>query len=156
MPFTDYSIMGVNLFDTTTGNRSKLRNPAYEELKRLRGNQAKLEYHYLILRNQGKIDEFLDFFPEYQEDFNMYECKIMNFTHTLFEHYLSCYLKREKPLKYFDTSYKTHMYTIHEEFMRNNNKTTLSTIQEYITRVPEAILMSSINTEYYKNSISVQ
>lgn len=155
MPFTEYSIMGVNLFDTTTGNRSKLRNPAYEELKRLRGNQAKLEYHYLILRNQGKIDEFLDFFPEYQEDFNMYECKIMNFTHSLFEHYLSCYLRQEKPLRQYDSCYKTHMYSIHEDYMKNREKTTMNTVEKYVRGIPEAVLMSSINTEFYRPTVQV-
>lgn len=153
MPFTDYSIMGVNLLDLNTGNRSKLRNPAYEELKKLRGNQAKLEYHYLILRNQGKIDEFLDFFPEYQEDFNMYECKIMNFTHTLFDRYLSCYLRKEKPLRQYDSCYKTHMYAIHEDYMNNHQKTTMNTVQTYVRSIPEAVLMSSINTEFYRSAV---
>ena len=43
MPYTDYKVMGVNIFNTDTGARSKMRNPAYEELKKLRGNQAKIK-----------------------------------------------------------------------------------------------------------------
>ena len=97
-PYTDYIIMGINLFNTKTGERSKLRNPAYEELKKLRGNQAKIEYHYMTLRKLGRVDEFLDFFPEYQEDFNMYECKIINYQHELLDEFNKCYIQRKHPL----------------------------------------------------------
>lgn len=149
-PFTDSLIMGVNLFNKETGERAKYRNPVYEELKRLKGNQAKMEYHYMTLRKCGKVDEFLDFFPEYQEDFNMYECKIINFAHELFNRYNQCYLKRVKPLGSFDKQYKNHMFAIHEKYLEDKQRTDLDIVQNYLNHIPEAVLMGSINYEYRK------
>ena len=147
-PYTDYRIMGVNLFNRETGGRSKIRNPPYEELKKLRGNQAKIEYHYLTLRKEGRVDEFIDFFPEYTEDFNYYESKILNFTHTLYNNYVDCYMKHTMPLKQYDQKYKKHMYAIHDDYVKTKCKTDISAIDDYIYKIPEAILMSSINYEY--------
>ena len=137
--------MGINLFDTNTGNRMKFRNPNYEELKRLRGNQAKLEYHYLTLRKCDKVDEFLNFFPEYIEEFNMYETKIQIFMIDLYTHYESCYLKHEKPLREYPGEFKKHMYNIHSDYLTYNKHTTFDTIVEYVYNLPEAVLMSSLN-----------
>jgi hypothetical protein len=148
MPYTDYNIMGINLFDTEKGNRSKIRNPAYEELKVLRGNQAKIEYHYMTLRKWGRVDEFLDFFPEYLEDFNMFEAKIMNFKHELCVKYYDCYMKHNKPLREYDQQYKSHMFAIHDAYLRTKSRTDMSTISEYVETIPEASLMKSINYDY--------
>lgn len=147
-PYTDFSIMGVNLFNTSTGERTKFRNPVYEELKRLKGNQAKMEYHYISLRKQGKVDEFLDFFPEYRDDFNLYECKIINFAHELFGRYNQCYLKRQKPLGHFDKQYKNHMFAIHKKYLGDKQRTDLNIVEDYLRSIPEAVLMGSINYEY--------
>lgn len=144
-PKTPYEVMGINLFDTNTGNRMKFRNPNYEELKRLRGNQAKLEYHYLTLRKCDRVDEFLNFFPEYIEEFKMYEAKIQIFMIDLYTHYESCYLKHEKPLREYPGQFKKHMYNIHSDYLTYNKHTTFDTIVEYVYNLPEAVLMSCLN-----------
>jgi hypothetical protein len=61
---TSYDKMGFVLYNKTTGHRTKIRNPVYEEVKQLRGNQTKLQYQYLALRKDGKVNEFLKYFPE--------------------------------------------------------------------------------------------
>ncbi len=147
-PYTDYSIMGINLFNTKTGERSKLRNPAYEELKKLRGNQAKIEYHYMTLRKLGKVDEFLDFFPEYQEDFNMYECKIINYQHELLDEFNKCYIKRKHPLGKVSLKYRNHMFALSQQYKSTNLPTTMDTVIDYINNIHEAQLMSCVNYEY--------
>lgn len=147
-PYTCYSIMGVSLFDTETGTRSKYRNPAYEELKKLRGNQAKVEYHYISLRKEGRVDEFLDFFPEYAEDFKFFECKIQNFQQNLYQRYLRCYMKKEQPLKEFERNFKKHMYAIHSEYLTTKQPTQMNTVVKYTSSLPEAVLMSSMNQEF--------
>jgi hypothetical protein len=148
MPYTDYKVMGVNIFNTDTGARSKMRNPCYEELKKLRGNQAKMEYHYLTLRKQKKVAEFLDFFPEYDESFKLYECKILNFQGKLFEKFNDCYLKRSKPLYQYEKQYKNHMFAIHDTYVKTREPTSMTTVDIYLKTIPEAVLMSSINYDY--------
>lgn len=151
-PFTDYNIMGVNLFNTQTGERAKLRNPAYEELKKLRGNQAKIEYHYMTLRKTGRVDEFLDFFPEYTEDFNLYESKIMNFQHELFENFQNCYIHRKARLGQFDPKFKSHMFILHDDYVKTNEPTNMNTVVNYTNNLAEAQLLAAVNYEMRKTS----
>ena len=153
-PSTDYNIMGVNLFNKSTGERTKIRNPCFEELKKLRGNQAKLEFHYHSLRKDGKVDEFLDFFPEHREDFCMFECKRINFVHELYDHYQKCYMQREQPLRNYGNQFKNHMYAIHEDYLKNRTYTTLDVVDSYVNQLPEALLMGSINYDFRKQVVA--
>ena len=54
---TPYNILGVVLYNSVTGERCKIRNPVYEQVRNLRGNQPKLQYQYLSLRKEGKVKE---------------------------------------------------------------------------------------------------
>jgi hypothetical protein len=56
---TSYDIVGVMIHNKQTGERTKIRNPVYEQVKSLRGNQPKLQYQYLSLRKEGKVKEHL-------------------------------------------------------------------------------------------------
>jgi tryptophanyl-tRNA synthetase len=61
---TPYDILGVIIKNNETGERTKFRNPIYEEVRSLRGNEPKLQYQYLSLRQNGKLASFLKYFPE--------------------------------------------------------------------------------------------
>ena len=151
-PITSYDIMGINLLDCDSGNRMKFRNPNYEELKKLRGNQAKMEYHFIELRKQNKIGEFLDFFPEYKQEFNMYEAKIMDYGDELYKNYKSCYLFKKAPLKEFSAKYRNCMYKIHEKYQNDKIKTTFDIVMNYLDTLPEPVLMAAINYDYRQHN----
>jgi hypothetical protein len=51
---TPYSVLGVMIHNKLTGERAKIRNPVYEQVRNLRGNQPKLQYQYLCLRRKGE------------------------------------------------------------------------------------------------------
>lgn len=111
---TKYSIVGVILKDKD-GNRYKFRNPNYEHVRRLRGNQPKLQYQYLALRQEGKIAEYLKYYPEQKRVFNEYRNLMHDYTNQLFANYFKCYVKKERELKTFPENYRTHMYKLHHE-----------------------------------------
>ena len=46
------------------GMRSKIRNQAYNYAKNLRGNSNNMFYHYLLLKQQNNVKDYLQFFPE--------------------------------------------------------------------------------------------
>ena len=75
---TPYQCLGVMMRDRVTGERTKIRNPVYERVRRLRGNQPKLMYHYLCLRKEGKVGEFLSYFPEHKSAFASYRTQMHN------------------------------------------------------------------------------
>jgi len=111
---TKYSTVGVIIKDKE-GNRYKFRNPNYEHVRRLRGNQPKLQYQYLALRQEGKIAEYLKYYPEQKRVFNEYRNLMHDYTNQLFENYMKCYVKKERELKTFPENYRTHMYKLHHE-----------------------------------------
>ena len=53
---TDYNTLGLVLINKVTGERAKIRNPVYEQVRQLRGNQPKLQFQYLSLRKEGMQD----------------------------------------------------------------------------------------------------
>ena len=111
---TKYSTVGVIIKDKE-GNRYKFRNPNYEHVRKLRGNQPKLQYQYLALRQEGKIAEYLKYYPEQKKVFNEYRNLMHDYTNQLFMNYIKCYVKKERELKTFPENYRTHMYKLHHE-----------------------------------------
>lgn len=148
---TPYNIQGVVLVNLETGERAKARNPNFEQVKRLRGNQPKGQYQYLALMSQGKIREFLSFYPEFTEDFLVYKDQLHKFTSQLLSHYADCYIKKQAPLMTYPKQFRTHMYNLNALY-KNELKPAgkfvnkLETIK-YVNALPTDHLMYAINYE---------
>lgn len=154
---TPYNIVGVVLHNKVTGERSKIRNPVYEQVRNLRGNQPKLQYQYLCLRNQGKVGEFLQFFPENKKELSEFRDQVHLFTNTLFSNYVSCYIKKERPLKEFSQDFRTHMFTIHQKFINELREKKLfvtnAFVQKYVNELHPSLLMHCLNFQLRKTTI---
>jgi hypothetical protein len=146
---TSYDIVGVMIHNTATGERTKIRNPVYEQVRNLRGNQPKLQYQYLCLRKEGKVKDFLRFYPENKSEFSTFRDQVHLFTNTLYSNYVSCYIKKEKPLMEFTQQYRTHMFNIHQIYMKDlrekkqyiNN----TVVQKYVNELHPSLLMYCLN-----------
>ena len=154
---TSYEILGVVLRNTYTLSRSKIRNPVYENVRQLRGNQPKLQYQYLSLRQQGKVGEFLNFYPENKHEFSFFRDNLHNFTLTLFQNYISCYINKERPLKEFPDQYRTHMFHIHknyiDELKPKNEYVNKSVVINYVNNMHPSLQMYSLNHHMRKRHI---
>jgi hypothetical protein len=154
---TPYNILGVIIKNKNTGERTKIRNPIYEEVRHLRGNQPKLQYQYLSLRNAGKLPEFLKYFPEKKSEMSKFRDQVHMFTNTLHKNYISCYIKKEKPLKEFPDQYRTHMFKIHEIFINelrpNNLFVTNTVVIKYVNEIPPSLLMYCLNYNMRKRMV---
>lgn len=154
---TAYSIVGVVLHNKNSGERAKIRNPVYEQVRNLRGNQPKLQYQYLSLRKDGKVGDFLKFYPENKKDFSGFRDQLHLFTHTLFANYISCYVKKEKPLIEFSEQYRTHMYTIHQKYLTEMREQKLfvnkSFVQKYVNELHPSLLMYCLNYHMRKRVV---
>jgi hypothetical protein len=156
---TDYSIVGVMLHNKSNGERSKIRNPVYEQVRVLRGNQSKLQYQYLLLRKEGKVGEFLKFYPENKKEFSGFRDQVHLFTDTLFNNYVSCYIKKEKQLGLFPDKYRTHMYNIHQKYineLKEDKKFVSNTfVQKYVNELHPSLLMFCLNHDLRKRKVDV-
>lgn len=154
---TRYDCVGVVLHNKLTGERSKIRNPVYEQVRNLRGNQPKLQYQYLSLRKEGKVGEFLKFYPESKKEFSGFRDQVHLFTDTLFSNYVSCYIKKEKPLKEFSEQYRTHMFNIHQKFINELREkkhfVTNTVVQKYVNELHPSLLMYCLNFQMRKRNV---
>lgn len=139
-----YTFMGVSFKED--GYRCKLRNPAYEYVRQLRGNQPKLQYRYFELRKAGKVSEYLRYYPEHAEHFNKYMENIHKYTNKLYGFYVEVYIKKVKNMAEIEQLYKKSLYNLHELY-----KSTLAPQKlfinlgrtiDYVNSLPEAVLMS--------------
>ena len=146
---TDYKIMGIILKNFFTGERSKLRNPNYESVRQLRGNQPKLQYQYLVLRKQGNVSKYLRYFDEAKHSFSTFRDQIHRFTQQLHTNYIMCYVKKNKPLIEYSLQYRTHMFNLHImylTFLREaGGKVSKQKVVEYVNDLHPAKLMFSLN-----------
>jgi hypothetical protein len=154
-----YDVVGVVLHNNITGERAKIRNPVYEQVRVLRGNQSKLQYQYLLLRKEGKVGEFLKFYPENKKDFSGFRDQVHLFTDTLFNNYVSCYIKKEKQLGLFPDKYRTHMYNIHQKYineLKEDKKFVSNTfVQKYVNELHPSLLMFCLNHDLRKRKVDV-
>ena len=151
---TPYSTLGVVFYNRKTGERAKIRNPVYERVRELKGNHPKLQFHYLTLRNQGKVTEFLNLFPEHKGEFTKFREQVHSFTITLYQNYVNCYIKKEKPLGDYGEQYKQHMYHIHSMYKNELKEKKMSvhngSVIDYVNNLAPKILMYSLNYEFRK------
>jgi hypothetical protein len=154
---TAYYVVGVVLHNKETGERAKIRNPVYEQVRNLRGNQPKLQYQYLTLRKEGKVGEFLKFYPENKKELSGFRDQVHLFTNTLFANYISCYVKKEKPLIEFSEQYRTHMYNIHQKYLNELREQKLfvsnAVVQKYVNELHPSLLMYCLNYQMRKRVV---
>jgi hypothetical protein len=154
---TSYNIVGVVIHNKLTGERTKIRNPVYEQVRNLRGNQPKLQYQYLSLRKEGKVRDFLKFYPENKSEFSTFRDQVHLFTNTLYFNYVSCYIKKEKPLIEFSEQFRTHMFNIHKLYMNDlrdkKQFITNTVVQKYVNELHPSLLMYSLNFQMRKRNV---
>lgn len=143
-----YTMMGVSFKDIVSGDRCKLRNPAFEYVRHLRGNQPKLSYRYLELRKMGKVVDFLKFYPEHSAQFRYYQTNLHKYTNTLYNLYVNIFIKKNIQLDTVDPKFQISLKRLHyhyrETLVPQKKYVTLQTVIEYVNELPEAILMGVI------------
>jgi len=153
---TPYYCVGIMIYNNN-GERTKIRNPNYEIIRKLRGNQPKLQYQYFCLRKENKVRDFLNYYPEYNKFFHEYKTKMHEFTAKLYSNYKECFIFKLKNLKEYDFQYKIHMYNIHKIYLEKlkptNNNISKTTIIDYVNNLHPSQQMFAINY-YLRNKIN--
>ena len=144
----DYKIQGVIIYNKK-GDRTKIRNKNYEKIKHLKGNSPKLQYQYYTLRQNNKVKEFLEYYPEYKNEFFNFRKELHSYTSQLYQNYINCFIKKQKPLKEYPFQYKTHMFKLHEHYLLDlkpdNKYVNKSVVINYVNTLPPPRLMFVVN-----------
>lgn len=109
----DYTSIGVMCVHLKTGDRTCIKNPSYEEIKLLRGNNPNLQYQYLCVRRMNKVKDFLYYFPQYRGLFYRFYQDFENFINNIHISYLSYYIQKQEII--ISKKYAPHVFKIHHE-----------------------------------------
>ena len=109
------------------------------------------------MRHSGKLPEFLKYYPESKGDMSKFRAQVHTFTNTLHQNYISCYVKKEKPLREYPAQYKTHMFKIHEIFINdlrpNKLFVTNTVVINYVNKLHPSLLMFCLNHHMRKRMV---
>lgn len=138
------------------GERAKINNIAYKMAKELHGNIQKKQYQYLKLRQENKLNDYLKTFPNDKEIFNRYQTDLYDWTEDLYNHYVDCFIVREKRLKNAPFEFKPILYNLHSQYINylkpNNKKVNFNFVKEYVKHIPIPKLMFSLNYKHRPNT----
>ena len=133
----DYNKVGVMMKNKTTQVRSKIINPIFSYVKQLRGNQPKLQYHFITLKKNDRVEEYLHYYEEHRDFFEFYEEQYNELVETLYHYYNTFQDKHSKKIPYY---LRKHLFQLSKE--KNVDK---SHIFSYLKTIDEAIIMHTIN-----------
>lgn len=144
-------LMGWVIKNKITGERTKIRNPDYEYLHRLRGNNPHFLYQYLFLRQQPAdgVKQLLHYFPERTSEVLHYKTVLHTFTHNLFDWYVQVNIVKSILLKDVPYCYKQHVYKLHGNYLSgktndSNIKITRKYVIDYVNDLPIHLLGHSL------------
>jgi hypothetical protein len=155
-----YNMMGVVFYNMVTGERMKLRNPMYEMVKNIRGNEQKLQLQYLTLRHGGRVADYLKDFPEYKNDFSYYRSQVHSFTRNLHQNYMDCFVFKKKQFAEYPAQYKKYMFVLNkkyiEELRENKNSVTFNYVVEFVNNIDPGSLLFSLNYVVKEHKKAIQ
>ena len=147
-PSTDWKTLGVMIW-APDGTRAKIRNPNYENVRALKGNNPKMQFQYYSLRGMDRVREFLEYYPEYKKEFNDLREDLHRWTLQLWKNYLYCFVNHSQPLREFPRQYRPHMINLHEKYMNElrleKRNVSREVVIEYVKSLAPAQLMYVIN-----------
>lgn len=150
----DYKNHGMVIYNNS-GDRMKIRSKNYEKVKHLKGNTPKLQYHYYALRQSGQVRQFLEFYPEYKNDFRDLRNNLHKFTDNLYQFYIDCYIKKRQKVNKYPYNFKIHLYNLHQiyiqELMENKKFVSKQVVIDYVNKLHPAKLMYSVNHLFNKH-----
>lgn len=143
---------GVILKCKNSYDRSKIRNEYYNYIRCLKGNTNNKKYLYFMLRQTRELNEYLDYFPEDTELFNIYRLELYSLTTRLFNFYQDCYVRfkdeiKEKVIKFADIDYefKPLCRDLHGIYMSTKQPITKKITVNYVNNLPVPKLLFVLN-----------
>jgi len=145
-----YRVPGIMLYNRKTRERTKIRNPMYENLKRLRGNCRTLMEQFLTLRKTPDgVSQFLIYFPSATNEFAEFTTQLKFYAMTLYEAYVCCFIKKSSRLSSYSIQYAPNLKMLHELYLSDlrakNKKITKSRVNNFVGNLAIPAQMFCLN-----------
>jgi hypothetical protein len=145
---TNYGYPGIMIYHKS-GERTKLRNPVYEDIRFLRGNQPKLQFQYFVLRKKRRVTDYLIYYPEHKINFSQYRSQLHRYTENLHQNYIKCYINKDNHLKEFPFQYRIHLYNLHKKYLdelrENKQHISREVVINYVNSLEPGQIMYILN-----------
>ena len=132
---------GYMVTDIHTGLRSSFKNPNYEYVKSIRGNNPNMQFHFFALQQADKMKEFLQYFPKYKDMFYKFHVQCGKFIQKIHDAYVSYYVQKKGkdvriPKNVFPHIYKLH-FEVHLPSIETGNKVivTKQIVADYLNKM---------------------
>lgn len=144
---TNYHTMGIIIRNNVS--HTKIRNPNYEMVKKIKGNQPNIQYQYLYLRKCGQVGEYLKYYPDAKTEFAKYRNQVHNFTNMIYKNYVDVFIKKTTPIQNIDYEYRPHVVELHKKYINEYRELKIAIhfnlVKEYINNLPIPRLLFAIN-----------
>ena len=94
----------------------------------------------------------MKYYPENKVEFSKFRVQLHLFTNTLFTNYISCYIRKEKPLIEFPEQYRTHMFNIHNKYLNELKEShkfvTKTVVINHVNNIHPSLLMYCLNLQF--------
>jgi len=147
----EYTIVGVVAHGLGAAGRlrAKVRNPSYEQVRLLRGNNPKNQFCYYSLRARSRVGDFLKYYPEYRRLFDIYRDDLYSWTARLYECYVEHRIQKKGTLQDYPYEFRPHLRVLHRHFLNElrpaGRRVTHSVVAAYVNCLPPPRLMYAIN-----------
>ncbi len=98
-------------------DRYKVRTPAYNAIRRRRGNSARRDYLWLSEWRAGTLPAYLSLFPEERTMANTTIARWKQATNEVYHWYVSVFKARDTPKHHIPPKYRPLVYGLHTEYM---------------------------------------
>ena len=122
----DYSTMGVVLKDYKQQLRTKIRTPAYIQVKLLKGNQPNKQYLFVSLYKTNSVNEYLTYFPEDYDLFTVLKNSLHKYTNDVYNSYVQCFILKNKHINEYPPHVKYSLSQLHTHYLERLRPNNLS------------------------------
>ena len=128
-----YYIKGIVIYHQN--QRFKIHNNHFKHVKQLKGNQTKFQYQFYVLKQSNRVNEYLQYFPEFSQFVNLLECELRDFALCVYAIYVDCFIHKNINIINTPKELKPILQNIHKQY-------TSSKIPIHYTNMMERLLAS--------------
>ena len=135
--------------------RSKIWNQHYSHVRKLKGNSSNKKYMFLELRKNNSVKEYIKYFPDDSDIFEIYRLELYDTTNKLFNFYQNWKVRKNsegqhiyKKVTEIDYEYRPLCIDLHEDFKQTKKITDKRAVINYVKNLPIAKLLFVINYKY--------
>lgn len=99
------------------GGRWRVRNPAYQMVRSLRGNDMRADVRFVRLWQQKLLDTYLCYYPEEAVTCQRLARQLEYIVTTLYTMYVGVHIKRIMKLDGIDPMWRPHVYALHSHYL---------------------------------------